>query len=106
MPSSDFWLIQGNFRDKIRLTKNPPTVRPDEVAVKMRLEVPDVFFKRPTITGKITLDPKAAPPIEISPEVLINTAELIERSTGFKVELTVQQPTPAPAPAAAEEVMR
>jgi hypothetical protein len=91
MPSSDFWLIQINFRDKVRLMKNHPTIRPDEVAVKMHLEVPDAFFKRPMISGKIVIDPKAVPPSDISSEVLINTAALIEQSLGFKVELTVQQ---------------
>lgn len=74
---------------RVRTTKNPPDLRRDEVSIRLKLCIPRKVFERPLIQATVRVDEQAILPKEISPEVLINTAKLIEQQTGFKVELTV-----------------
>lgn len=85
------WVII-NERGSVRHTKNAPSTRADEVALKVSFKLPKALFARPVVRATVTVDEKAIAPKDISPEVLVNTATLIEQSLGMKVELAVIPP--------------
>ena len=82
----------------IRLTKSKPNLKFNEISMKMELSVPDRIFERPTIKGEIRISDDAVAPAELRPEVILQTKELIEQATGFKVELIAVPPTLAIEP--------
>jgi hypothetical protein len=76
-------------RVSCRITKGKPSLAMDEVAIHLNLELPNSLFSKPLIEGKIVVDEKAVTPTQLSPEILITTAQEIEKQTGMKVELKV-----------------
>lgn len=48
--------VTFNQRQRITATKNPPTLNSGEFAVRMRLEVPDQFFKPEIPTVDLTIN--------------------------------------------------
>lgn len=77
---------------RVRFTKNPPGLKANEVAMQLRVVLPYSLFERPLIHATVSVDPESVRPREISPEIIINTAQLIEQQTGCKVELSVMPP--------------
>ena len=74
---------------KVRTVKSKPALESDEIAIRLGIQLPERLFKRPLLSANVIVDSAAVRPVEISPDVLINTADLIEQQTGLKVELTV-----------------
>lgn len=84
------WLVIG--KNGIRKTcKKKPSLDWDEIAVCLQLEIPDELFRRPIIDAK--LEVKDIPNNAYNPEVVINTADLIEQQTGAKIQFSVVAPT-------------
>ena len=88
------WLII-NKRGIVGVRKNKPPLGWDEIAVRINLEVPNQLFERPQVEA--TLKIENIPNNSYSPELLVNTADLIEQQTGSKVIFEVigeQEDTP------------
>ena len=85
---SHFYLIVSST-GKVRLTKTRPALEWNEIAIHLNLSLPEMLFKRPLLSASVIVGDEAVRPVEISPEILINTAELIEQQTGLKVELSL-----------------
>jgi len=80
------WLaINKNGITKVRKTK--PDLDWNEIAVQLKLEIPDDIFKRPIIDAK--LEVKDVPNNAYDTEIIVNTKELIEQQTGAKINFTV-----------------
>lgn len=80
------WLILNrNGVTKVRKTK--PALDWNEIAIKMKIEVPDELFARPSIEAKLVV--KDIPNIAYNPEIIINTKELIEQQTGAKINFSI-----------------
>lgn len=80
------WLIVNkNGIKAVRKTK--PDLAYNEIAVKMNIEIPKELFERPTIEA--TLKMENIPNNAYKPDLIINTAELIEQQTGAKIEFKV-----------------
>lgn len=82
----DNWLII-NKNGIRKIYKSKPSLGWDEIAIRLRTEIPDELFDRPTIDAK--LEVKDVPNNAYSPEIVINTADLIEQQTGAKINFTV-----------------
>jgi len=82
------YLIVSNT-GKVRVTKTKPALEWNEIAINLSISLPDLLFKRPLLNANVIVGDDAVRPVEISPEILINTAQLIEQQTGLKVELSV-----------------
>ena len=82
------YLIVSNT-GKVRVTKTKPALEWNEIAINMLVSLPDLLFKRPLLSANVVVGDGAVSPVEISSEILINTAQLIEQQTGLKVELSV-----------------
>jgi len=74
---------------KVRVTKTKPALEWNEIAINLGISLPERLFKRPLLSANVIVGDEAVLPVEISPEILINTARLIEQQTGLKVELNV-----------------
>ena len=85
MKSSSWLIINKNGIKGVRKTK--PALDWDEIAVKIRLEVPNQLFERPQVEAILKVDD--IPNNSYSPEILVNTADLIEQQTGAKVVFSV-----------------
>ena len=85
---SNCYLIVSS-KGKVRVTKTRPGLDWNEIAINLSISLPEMLFKRPLLSANVIVGDEAVSPVEISPEILINTAELIAQQTGLKVELTV-----------------
>lgn len=80
------WLIiNKNGIKAVRKTK--PDLAYNEIAVKINLDIPKELFERPQIEANLTIE--NVPNVAYNPELIINTAELIEQQTGAKIEFKV-----------------
>lgn len=70
-----------------KVTKTKPALAWDEIAIQLRLNIPDELFRRPTIEATLTV--KDVPNNAYNPEIVVNTADLIEQQTGAKISFTV-----------------
>jgi hypothetical protein len=87
MKTNIYLIVNSAGSAHVRQTK--PALDFDEIAIKLALEVPDVMFKKPVLEARIMVDEKIAQPTKITPDVLVNTKELIEQATGMKIDLRV-----------------
>ena len=85
MKTTNWLTINKNGIVSVR--KSKPSLGWNEIACAIHLEVPDELFKRPTIEARLKIED--IPLNEFSPEVIINTKELIEQQTGAKIDFTV-----------------
>ncbi len=88
MKAASWLIINKNGIKGVRKTK--PFLEWNEIAVKVNLEIPNELFDRPTIEA--TLQVKDVPNNAYNPDIVINTAELIEQQTGAKINFTVVPP--------------
>lgn len=85
MKSSSWLIINKNGIKGVRKTK--PALEWDELAVKINIEIPNQLFERPQVEANLKIE--NIPNKSYEPEMLINTAELIEQQTGAKVVFSV-----------------
>ena len=86
MVEIDKWLAI-NANGAVRVREQRPDLKFNELAMKLRIEIPDELFIRPTIDAKLKVED--VPATEFNPEVIVNTKELIEQQTGAKIDMTV-----------------
>lgn len=79
-----------NERGSCRLTKGKPSLNWNEISIIVRLDIPEKLFERPLIEASIKIDENIVPK-EQPMEVILNTKELIEESTGAKIDFKVIQ---------------
>lgn len=86
--NEDVYLIVGpNGLKGTRKTR--PSLKWNEISIKVNLNIPNAMFKRPHVEANIVVKEEALSPIEIKPEILINTKELIEQQSGMKVDFNI-----------------
>jgi len=73
----------------VRYTKKKVGLEWNEVAVRVEISIPDQLFKRPLISAKIKVSEDVVPKPQPT-EIILNTKELIEESTGAKIEFSVK----------------
>ena len=89
MKTQAWLIIDKNGVKSVR--KSRPALKWDELSICLDLEVPKELFARPTISARLEI--KDIPNSSYSPELIINTAELIEQQTGAKINFTVVHET-------------
>ena len=85
MKITNWLIIDKNGIKGTRKTK--PDLRWNEIAVRINMEIPKELFERPTIEATLKIDD--VPNNAYKPDLIINTAELIEQQTGAKIEFKV-----------------
>lgn len=82
------WLTV-NKRGSMRLTKNQPNLDPDEVSIKLELNLPDELFKRPRLMASVTIPQEAASPDEITAKTVEDCKDAIKQVTGLEMSIKV-----------------
>ena len=82
------FFIVVNVNGSVRVTKGQPPLKWDEIAIQMELELPQVLFRKPVISGKMVITDKDAPQIDLGIET-INTIEQVLKEEGVNVKLEV-----------------
>jgi len=80
-----------NNKGSAKFTKNRCNMNWNEISMKLNMDIPDKLFERPLIEANIDIDESIIPkpqPIE----TIINTKELIEQSTGAKIDFRIITP--------------
>lgn len=85
----------GNFELEARITKRSPALQGGEVAMALKVEVPEAIFMRPSLRAAVTVAPSAVSPPVIETQVVDNVAELLRATFGCDVRITVEQPEAA-----------
>jgi hypothetical protein len=75
-----------------RVTKTKPSLRANEVAIKIELDVPDMLFQRPQLSAKIKVseDRVSAPVIDAT--VIDNIQETIKQQHGIDLTIALVEP--------------
>lgn len=78
-----------NSRGSARFTKTRCGLAWDELSIKINMNVPDKLFERPLIEANIEISKDIVPKPQPT-EIILNTKELIEESTGAKIEFVIK----------------
>jgi len=70
------------------IRKNKPATGPNEVAIKMSVEIPDAYFETPELSAKITVPEDAIKSPIISADVQSNIAAVLSEQLGMKVHIS------------------
>lgn len=86
-----FYLVISK-RKTVRTTMNPPQLGWAELAIKVKLDIPDKLFVMPALQADITIPEDAVKTRIMTPEVTNNIKEALEGVTGMEIKLTVIDP--------------
>lgn len=79
----------GQISLHARMVERTPTLKGNEVALRLYIDLPKALFERPTLEAKMKIPDEAVPQIDISPEVTANIEEIIKNSTGLTMSINV-----------------
>lgn len=77
----------SGWRYTSRLTAKVPALSPNEVAIKIAVEIPDAIFTRPALEAEIKVPESAVSKPIITAEVIDNVQDIIKQNLGFDVKL-------------------
>jgi hypothetical protein len=78
------------WKNSAKFVKTAPSLRSNEISVKLECEIPDALFTVPQLKFNIKVPKEAVPQKEISADVVGNIQQLIQQSTGFEVKLIAE----------------
>lgn len=87
----DFILI-ANRRGAIRVVKKVSSLKTDEVAISMKLTIPNALFERPQLKAEVTIPKEVALSNPINAQVINNVEEAIKVSTGISFKVSLEKP--------------
>lgn len=74
-----------------RATQRKPALAADEVALKVRVQLPVALFLKPTLSASIKVEGET-PTLELDTETVSSIEDLIRSAVGLDVELNVISP--------------
>lgn len=92
MTSNEFYLVvskKNRWSTRVRLSINSPRMEPNEVAVKMKLELPDALFDKPQLQAKVSIPESSVSPQVIDATVIDNIQDAIKSVTGLEIKVSV-----------------
>jgi len=75
-----------------RLTQSPPSVRANEISIRLEINLPNELFRKPRLEAKIDIPKEAAGPDCMNSEVVENVQEAIKQATGLEFSINVIKP--------------
>ncbi len=83
----------GSYKAKVRLAERVPTLKGNEVSLRLQLELPDAMFERPQLEAKMSVPVDAVPEIKITSDVTDNIEKIIKETIGLTMNVSVvEQP--------------
>lgn len=74
-------------RSSVRVAKTKPSCGPNEVAMKLAVDLPESLFKRPQLSATITV-PESQAPMVITPEIEQNIARVVQEQLGITMRVS------------------
>ncbi len=81
----------GSYGSSIRLVEKVPTLKGNEISLRLKLNIPNAVFERPQLTAEMTVPDNAVSKIAITPEVADNIEKIIKEATGLTINVTVAE---------------
>lgn len=78
-----------NSRGACKFTKNRTGLKWNEISMKLSIAIPDELFRRPILSATIEVGKDIIPKPQPF-DLILNTKDLIEQSTGAKIEFQVK----------------
>lgn len=98
---TDFWLTIKSKKSRYgtakfecagtpRANKTKPATGPDEISIKLNLEIPDSFFEQPQLTVSLKV-PEPSGAATVTAKMQNGIANLISKELGVKVHISVPE---------------
>jgi len=95
----EFYLIVKRSRTwnqlAARLTGKSPSLEVGEVAIKLKVSVPETLFTKPQLKATVIIPESAVSAPVIDATVIDNVQEILSQQTGMQVTVAVVEPTKA-----------
>jgi hypothetical protein len=91
-----------NSKGKTRLLERTKSnyrgnlLKPNEIAIKINVEVPDKLFQRPQLEASVVISPEIKFPDIIKADTLVNAENAIKQVTGLDLKINVVVPNDMP----------
>lgn len=82
-----------NCKPSARLSVKLPSLDPNEIAIKLDIEIPDALFQKPALQASITVPEDAVTPPVLDAEVTETIREELQKRLGVDLTIAVVQPT-------------
>lgn len=79
-----------NSNGTTKTTKSKPALDWNEIAIHVKLDLPDSLFRKPQLNATISVPESAVEPREITAEMQDNIKDAIEVSTGMEIRLSIE----------------
>lgn len=78
-----------NSRGTITIREREPRLAGDEIALRLKLWVPNEMFKRPILLAEMSIPNEAIPKGTVTPEIATNVEKLIKEATGLTMNVSI-----------------
>lgn len=78
-----------NHRGNVVIREREPSMKGNEIAVRVELNVPDELFERPILRANMKIPKEAVPKVNITAEVTDNIEKIIKQATGLEMAVTL-----------------
>ena len=75
-----------------RLSKETPTLKSGEIAIELKIDLPDELFTKPQLSASIKVDPKKVNAPEITADVLDNIKIIMDKQLGIDMTINIIEP--------------
>lgn len=83
---------KGYFGLTGRLALRAPSLDAGEIAIKVRLKVPDALFRRTQLQAQIVIPADSVTPPILDAKVIDNVREVLEQKTGLDILVSMVEP--------------
>lgn len=79
----------GYLKEKVELRERVPTLKGNQVSLRLQITIPDAVFKRPQLEASLVVPDTAIAPLNISPEMTDNISKIVKETTGLTIAVKV-----------------
>ena len=76
----------------VKTTHSAPSIKANEVVLKINMKLPDSLFERPQLQANIVIDESRVTPKILDADVQDNITEIIEQQLGVDLTINVGEP--------------
>lgn len=84
----DKYLVINN-KGSVTVREREPRLAGNEIALRLRMEVPGAMFERPRLYAEMKIPAEAVPKGKITTEVTDNVEKIIKEATGLNMVVSV-----------------
>ncbi len=79
----------GSLSPSVSIKERSPSLKGNEIALKLQIEIPNEMFTRPTLEVKMKIPTEAIPRTSITPEITSNIEKIIKEQTNLNIVVSV-----------------